>query len=79
MNFIPVEKETIERGYRLKGDNYETLLKFRDSQLECVKLVGWTHKNSKTCAGCFRTTIKLCRMNNIKVMERKGEVYLIKV
>lgn len=79
MELIPVKKETIERGYRLKGDVYETLLKFRDSQLECVKLVGWTHKNSKTCATCFRTTIKNCRMINVRVMERKGQVYLLKV
>lgn len=79
MNFIPVQKETIERGYRLSADNYETLLKFRDSQLECVKLVGWNHKNSKSCVSSIRVTIKNCKMNNIKVMERKGEVYLIKV
>ena len=79
MNFIPVEKETIERGHHFKGDNYETLLKFGDSQLECVKLVGWTHKSSKVCATCFRTTIRNCRMINVRVMERKGDVYLVKV
>lgn len=79
MVLIPADKNELERVKRPYGNNYEVLMKFRDSDLECVKLLGWTHKHAKSCAWSMTESARRFKMFNIRVIMRGGEVYLLKV
>lgn len=54
------------------------LEEFINSDFDCVKIEGWDYKNIKSCAGSFSNSIKRFGFRNVRVVTRKGEVFLIK-
>ena len=58
--------------------NYKILNDFRESDLECCKLAGWTQKNAKNCKNSLDISIKRFGMFTIGVMVRGENVYLYK-
>lgn len=79
MRLVPIEKSEIKNvwGYT-PSKNLEMLEEFKDSDLDCVKVVDWTQAQAASCSNSLNASIKRYRMNNIKAIVRKGEVYLIK-
>ena len=78
MVLIPTDKKELERK-RPYTRYYETLVEFRDSNVDCVLVKGWTNKNAKSFASSISESIKRYKMDNqIKVRMIDGEVYLIK-
>ena len=78
MILIPTDKKKLERK-RPYTKYYETLVEFRDGNVDCVLVKGWTNKNAKSFASSISESIKRYKMDNqIKVRMIDGEVYLIK-
>lgn len=78
MILIPTDKKKLERK-RPYTRYHETLVEFRDSNVDCVLVKGWTNKNAKSFASSISESIKRYKMDNqIKVRLIVGEVYLIK-
>ena len=78
MILIPKDKKELERK-RPYTRYYETLVEFRDSNVDCVLVKGWTNKHAKSFAWSITESIKRYKMDNqIKVRTVDGEVYLIK-
>ena len=65
----------------MKGDCHTDMWKlidgFKRSGYECVRLIGWTHKTAKSCADSINIFLGRNRIPFVRVMTRKGEVYLI--
>lgn len=79
MNMVPVSKnEIMNLGGYSKTKNLEFLEEFVRSDLDCVRVEGWTHASADGCAASFNSSIKNYRMNSLKAIVRNREVYLIK-
>lgn len=79
MLFIPMTKKEFETK-RPYTKYYDKLVEFRDSNAECVMIVGWTNSTAKSCANSIYNSIRRYKMDKqIRVSVRKGEVYLLKV
>lgn len=63
---------------RSNSDNYAILKEFLNSNDDCVKIEDWTHKNVNCCAVSMRTSIKHFYPNQIKVIQKGRDVYLVK-
>lgn len=80
MKLVPYDINKIGgRGWYSKSENQRILEEFAKSDLECVKVEKYSHKDAYCCASALKNSVKTYRMNNIKVMARDGEVFLIKV
>lgn len=78
MILIPKDKKELERK-RPYTKYYETLVEFRDGNVDCVLVKGWTNKDATSCASSILNSIKRYKMDNqIRVRTVDGEVYLIK-
>ena len=78
MILIPKDKKELERK-RPYTRYYEMLVGFRDSNVDCVLVKGWTNKDATSCASSILNSIKRYKMDNqIRVRTVDGEVYLIK-
>lgn len=77
MKLVPCEKIHL-KTYVRNSDNFETIMEFKDSELECAKVEGYPHVSAKICATSLRNTIKNYKIRGIKVSYRGDEVYLIK-
>ena len=75
MNFVPYDKSSI--SFYKRTDNQKILEAFRDSGLDCAKVIDSGHANANSCACALRQTIKRLHMG-IVVAVRKNEVYLIR-
>lgn len=65
----------IERKYT---DIYSILTDFLNSDDDCVKVEDFPHKNAASCVDSMRKSIKRFYDGSIKVIPRKGDVYLVK-
>jgi hypothetical protein len=79
MKLTPYNKDnlTLKENGRY-GYLHEILDEFCNSGEDCVKLEGWTHKDTDSCQSAFRTAIIRYNKQGVKCVARKGEVYLIK-
>ena len=78
MNLVAYDRKKLDVRSYVYGKNMELIEEFRDSDLDCVKVEGWTHKNAGICAGALNDSIKRCKAFTIRAISRNGEVYLIK-
>lgn len=76
LEFVPCQKSEVVSRY---ANVFETLEDFINSGHDCVKLVGYPHKNARCCYHSFQEAIKRYRMKTVKVSVRKDNVYLIRV
>lgn len=78
MKLVAYDKKKINGSF-VYGQNMELVEQFRNSDLDCVKVEGWTHSNASVCVACLNATIKRCRIFTIKAISRNGEVFLVKI
>ena len=77
MTLIPYDKKKLGIIYN-KTKNLELLEEFLNSDYDCVRVNGYTHKTADCCAKCLRGSIKRFGLKGISVITRKNEVFLIK-
>lgn len=78
MKLVPFSKAELEIiGYR-KTKNYELLLEFAESDLECAKVEGWTGKSAHIKTANLNRSIDRFKMYHIKAVCRGDEIYLVK-
>lgn len=63
---------------RKHTDIYLVLTDFLNSDEDCVRIEDYPHKNTNSCATSLRKSIKRFYDGSIKVIQRKGNVYLVK-
>jgi hypothetical protein len=79
MELIAYDKKKIKNidGFR-KSDILMAIEKFVESDMDCVKIEGWTHKHATSCMSSFRNAINRYKIGGVRVLVRNGEVFLIK-
>ena len=80
MRLVPYDKKKLGnlRARGCKSNIFSILEEFANSDLDCVKIEGWTQKNAIGCQTSFIRSIKHYNMTNIRVVKRGEEVYLVK-
>lgn len=68
----------IKKGYYKKSDLLLMIEEFVDSDMDCAKVEGFTHKTAVGCAGAFNRAIERYNKAGIRAISRNGEVFLIK-
>ena len=80
MNIVSYNlKDLMKEFERDRSDNYSILKEFVNSSDDCVKIEGWTHKNASSCAASMGASIRRFYRGQIKVILRRGDVYLVKL
>lgn len=80
MRLVPYDMNQFKKEVRPYTNNMKFIEQFYDSDLTCVKVEDYTHKNAKTCANCLYTACKILRLEDrIKVRTFGENVFLIKV
>jgi hypothetical protein len=75
MKLIPADINEVKRAY---AHVRKIIQEFHESDLDCVKVEDWTHKDAGSCAWSLNSSAKRGGYHNIKAAVRKGKVYLIK-
>ena len=78
MKLVPYNKKDLEVMIYKRTKNYEILLQFAESDMDCALVEGWEAKSAGVKAGNLNKSIKRFRMTHIRAICRKGKVYLIK-
>lgn len=81
MQFVQCDiKETIpiRRNGKIISRNYRLLKEFMDSNVDCVRIVEYEHKNVHSCAESLRASIKRFYPGLIVIRQRGDIVYLLK-
>lgn len=65
------------QGYK-PTRNYLLLEEFIESDMECAKIDDDHHSSAASLAASFNNSIKRYKKFNVKVVIRKGEVFLVK-
>lgn len=80
MNIVSYNlKDLMKEVERDRSDNYSILKEFANSSDDCVKIEGWTHKNASSCAASMGASIRRFYRGQMKVVQRRGDVYLVKL
>lgn len=80
MNIVSYNlKDLMREVERDRSDNYSILKEFANSSDDCVKIEGWTHKNASSCAASMGASIRRFYRGQMKVILRRGDVYLVKL
>lgn len=58
--------------------NHKILKDFMDSDVDCVRVDDYDHKNAHSCAESFRASIRRFYPGLIVIRQRRDKVYLIK-
>lgn len=79
MNLVPYDLNKINNpnGYKY-SKNHKIITEFAESDLDCVKVEGWTHRTAEGCTWSLNNSIRCYKVGGIKAITRKGEVFLIK-
>ena len=78
MNFVACDISELKTGAYKKYGNFKLLTAFAESDLDCAKIEGYSHKTVYSCAHSLNASIKRYRMYTIEAFVRNGNVYLIK-
>lgn len=77
MNLVPYDARKIRT--RKYGCNQAIFEEFLNSELECVKIENYSHKNVNSCYSSLRSSLIGADLTgSIRVVMLKREVYLIK-
>jgi hypothetical protein len=77
MKFVEYDIEQVALHRYKKTDNMKLLDEFSESGLACAKVEEYTQRDAHICAASLRKTALHAHMSHIKVIVRKGEVYMI--
>jgi hypothetical protein len=76
MKLVPSDVKNL--GFYKKSSNYELLKEFMDSGLKCAELEDFPHSSAAACMSSLRGSIKRYRLFNVRVLTRKGHVFLVR-
>lgn len=72
-----VSVENVPGWYKSTG-NKQIIDEFIESGMKCAEVEGYTQKNATSCVQSLTQTIKRYRMFNVRAIQRKGRVFLIR-
>lgn len=79
MKLVPVESQSIPFGNaNKKGNNYQILIDFQESDATCVEVKDYPHKTAESASNCLRASINRYRFY-FRVAQRRDRVFLIKI
>ena len=78
MKLVPYDKAKL--GYVSYGasKNFALLKEFMDSDLDCVEVEGYPHKDAASCQSSLYGSMKNFGFNNIKIVARGDRVFLVR-
>lgn len=79
MRLTPYKKEKLHNinGFK-KTEVHSIIDEFCESDLDCVKIEGWTHSCASSCMSSFSRAIIRYKKSGVRCLMRNGEVFLIK-
>ena len=78
MKLVPYNVEKLRAGFK-RTKNQTILEEFANSDYDCVEIKDFSHKNAKSCSSCLSLSVKRFGYQNIRVVQRGNQVFLIKV
>lgn len=79
MKIVPFNKKEIRDLNRYRHTKNQKILQdFIDSGLDCVKIEDYPHKSASVCCGVLRKSAERFHMNNIEILYRGEDVYLVR-
>lgn len=66
-----------KNGYK-RTKNFEFIMKFLESGMDCVKVEEYTNKDAKSCASALNISIKKFNLTGARAILSNGEVYLVR-
>lgn len=79
MTLVPYNKNDLNPVTYKRTSNLKIIDEFVHSELDCVRVDGYTHKSAIVCAQCLRVSVKRFGVPGIRVVQRKDDVFLVKV
>lgn len=79
MTLVPYNKNDLKSVTYKRTSNLKIIDEFVRSELDCVRLEGYTHKSATVCAQCLRVSVKRFGACGVRVVQRKDDVFLVKV
>ena len=76
MYFVKAEPQKFSSYNRTKI--LELIENFKDSGLECAKLMDWHYVSAKSGANTITQSIKHYKIAGVHAYNRKGEIYLVR-
>lgn len=78
MKLVQYDINKLIKKKRVRSNNLAILEEFMNSGLDCVKVEGFTNKNTKSCCNSLNLSIKRYGYKTIKSVTYGGEVFLVK-
>lgn len=79
MNLVVCNKAELENlDYYKKSNVLKLIDEFAESDMDCARIEGSTHKTSNSCQNSFNNAIKRYKKSGIRCVQRSGACYLIK-
>lgn len=78
MKLVPYDYKKLGKVHGYSTKNVELIEEFESSGLDCVEIVGYRHKDARSCYHSMVNSIKRSRIGGIKCILRNGRVFLIK-
>lgn len=78
MRLVPVERKTAAKKWYGQGKNQKLIQAFLDSEVDCARVDGWTHKNAFTAANTLNRSVESMGVNTVRAISRGGNVYLLR-
>ena len=80
MNLVAYDKKKLDNPYSYKRAKWLKMIdEFVESDMDCAKVKDFTHKSATSCTAALNTAIRRYHKDGIRAIERKGEVFLIKI
>lgn len=81
MKLVKVNRNEVlkERSLYKKSNNLLLLERFIESGMGCAKVEGYTHNSPLSCAASLSRSIKNYNLHGIMCIQRKNNVYLIRI
>lgn len=78
MKLVPYNKSELEGMIYKRTKNYDVLLEFAESDMDCALVENWEGKSAAIKTANLNRSIERFRMTHIRAICRKGKIYLIK-
>lgn len=78
MKMVPYDSKKLGDIRSYSTENVRFLEEFVNSDLDCVEVVNYKHRDAKSCFSSFYKSIRRSRIGGIKCMMRQGRVFLVK-
>lgn len=80
MNLVAYDKKKLDNPYGYKRTKWFKIIdEFVESDMDCAKVKDFPHKSATSCAASLNRAIRRYHKDGIRAIERKEEVFLIKI